>query len=495
MAVGGGARTRFQDLSEGPWFQWRTKSPAERAIRFIQTYCRAPKGHGHGQPLVLSSSQKDWFHKILAPGVRQAVKSCPRGQGKSTEMAALGVWATFDRNDTGQPQVPVMATTVGQAKRSIYDVAAAMVGADPELNRRSISYTAIGDSRIVVNPACGGGSMFPIANDVNGLQGLDPTLAIVDEIGFQPLESWTAMVLASGKREHSIVVGVGTPGLDRERSALWHLRSAYLDGHTPHGFVFKELGAPEGCDIRDEAMWRIACPAIDAGYQSIDALRVAVEMSPESHFRIFHLGQWVEGTDCWLGSDGHKVWGALECGYDMVPGAPTWAGLDVGIKRDSTALIIGQRRPNGVLHTVAKIWMPTKSEAIDLASIMGYIRELDQQYELVEVAYDPRLFELPASMLSDEGIPMVEFPQSLERTTPGFGALFEAIKRQEISHDGDEQYARQILNGIARSNERGFVLIKNPAKSRGKIDAAYALMMMFDRAQHPAKVQSPLVVL
>lgn len=493
MATGGGARTRFQDITAGPWFDWEETEPAERAIRFIQTYCRSPKGRGHGKPLKLSQSQQDWFRQILAPGVRQAIKSCPRGQGKSTEMAALGVWATFDRNDTGQPQVPVMATTVGQAKRSIWDVAAAMIAAEPELNTRSITYTAIGDSRILANPACGGGVMHPIASDVDGLQGLDPTLAIVDEIGFQSLDSWSAMVLASGKRDTSLVVGCGTPGLDREKSALWHLRSTWLDGRTPDGFVFQELAAPEGCDVRDEKMWRKACPALDAGYQSIDALRIAVETSPESHFRIFHLGQWVEGTDCWLGSDGHRVWGTLESNYELRPGEPTWAGLDVGLKRDSTALIIGQRRPNGVLHTVAKIWMPKADQAIDLAAIMGHIRELDKQYQLVEVAFDPRLFELPAQMLADEGIPMVEWPQSLERTTPAFGALFEAIKRQEISHDGDEQYQRQILNGIARSNERGFVLAK--AKSRGKIDCCYALAMMFDRAQRPAKVLSPLVVL
>src|SRR6476646_9473372 len=137
-------------------------------------------------------------------------------------------------------------------------------------------------------------------------------------------------------------------------------------------------------------------------------------MSPESHFRIFHLGQWVEGTDCWLGPDGHKVWAALQATYQLRAAAPTWAGVDVGLKRDSTAVVIGQRRPNGLLHTQAKIWMPRKDEAIDLAAIMAHIRELDRTYQLVEVAFDPRLFELPAQMLADEGVPMVEYPQSLE---------------------------------------------------------------------------------
>jgi phage terminase large subunit-like protein len=95
--------------------------------------------------------------------------------------------------------------------------------------------------------------------------------------------------------------------------------------------------------------------------------------------------------------------------------------------------------------------------------------------------------------LADEGIAMVEMPQSLERMVPAFGDLFEAIQRRELSHDGDPQYAQQILNGVPRLNERGFTLAKR--KSRGKIDAAYALAMVFARASVKQKVRPPLMVL
>jgi phage terminase large subunit-like protein len=403
MAQSGNARSKFGSLQPGPWYRWKETDPAQRAIRFIQTYCRAPKGYGHGKPMVLAPFQKAWIADVLAPGVRQGVLQCPRGQGKSTLLAALAVWATFDRNDTGEPQVPIMATVVGQAMRSVWDVAAKMCAAEPLLDERCLTYTAIGSTRILVG--YNGGTCFPIANDPDGLQGLDPTFAVVDEIGFQPLDSWTAMVLASGKRATSLVCGVGTPGLDRERSALWHLRSAYLDGRTPPGFSFTEYSAPEGCDVRDENAWHTAMPALKAGYQAIDAIRTAVEMSPESHFRVFHLGQWVDGTDSWLGADGRKVWDVLICRYEMRNGAPTWVGLDVGLKRDSTALVIAQRRPTGQLHTMAKIWMPQQDSAIDVSDIMAYIRELDSRFDLIEVAFDPRLFELPAQQLADEGYP------------------------------------------------------------------------------------------
>jgi phage terminase large subunit-like protein len=123
---------------------------------------------------------------------------------------------------------------------------------------------------------------------------------------------------------------------------------------------------------------------------------------------------------------------------------------------------------------------------------MQYLRELDKLYDVAEIAYDPRLFDVPAILLGEEGLPMVEMPQSLERMSPAFGSLYTAINQGELSHNGDQDYATQVLNAVPRHNERGFTLAK--AKSRGKIDAAYALAMMFDRAQHPVKALPPLAI-
>ena len=129
---------------------------------------------------------------------------------------------------------------------------------------------------------------------------------------------------------------------------------------------------------------------------------------PESHFRVFHLGRWVDGTDSWLGADGRKVLDAWVSQYELRDGAPTWVGIDVGLKRHSMAVVIGQRRPTGQLHTVAKVWLSNSDEAVDISDIMVYVRQLDSRYDLIEVAYDPRLFELPALQLTDEALPTVE---------------------------------------------------------------------------------------
>ena len=107
----GNASERLQDTSPGPWIRWRTKSRAARAIRFIESYCVPPKGFGAGQRMRLARFQKEWLEEALADGVSSAAMSVGRGNGKSTFLAAVGTWAVFDPDESGAPQVPIVATT------------------------------------------------------------------------------------------------------------------------------------------------------------------------------------------------------------------------------------------------------------------------------------------------------------------------------------------------------------------------------------------------
>lgn len=473
----GNAAKSIADASPGPWKSWTKLSRPARAIRFIETYCRSPKGEGHGKPIRLGGFQKDFIEESLADGIDAAIKSTGRGNGKSTEGGALATWALFDDDETGAPQVPIVATTIGQAIRSCYGVAVSMIKAEPELLRRSLIYTGIATPRVVV--PFNEGELFPIASDPDGLQGLDPSFALMDEIGFQPVEAWEALRLAGGKRSRSLVIGVGTPGLDR-KNALYHVRSLVLESGGLPRVVFREYAAPDGAAIDDRAGWRAANPALEAGFLRESALETDLAMSPEGYFRVFRLGQWVEGVDSWLGPNGRAIWDALADPYDFVAGAPTWIGVDVGIKRDSTAVVAVQRDAEGVLRAICRLWVPTSDRPVDVTDVMGHLRELNTAYDVQAISYDPRFMDVPAKMLADEGLRMVEIPQSVERMTTVLGSLLELVKLGGIRHDGDAGLAEHVLNAVARINEHGFTLQKS--KSRGRIDGVIALALAVDRA-------------
>jgi phage terminase large subunit-like protein len=476
-----GPGKRLADSSPGPWKKWRVKDRGRRAIRFIETYCRTPKGKGFGQPLHLAAFQKRWIRASLADGIDVAILQTPRGNGKSSLAGALATWALFDDDEFGAPQVPIVAMTVVQAIRACYGVAVAMIQGEPALANRSILYTGIGQSKVWV--PFNGGEMFPVSNDPDGLQGLDPSFAICDEIGFQPQESFDSLRQAQGKRERSLIAGLGTPGLDRD-NALYSIRQLVREGAELPGLVFHEYAAPESASIDDRAAWREANPAIAAGFLRETALETDRGLAghggvPEGHFRVFRLGQWHHGVDSWLGASGATVWEGLTSPAAFRAEWPVYAGVDIAMKSDTSAVVAMQRRDDGRWHAICRIWRPAKDQPIDITDVMQYLRDLASEYPLEAVSFDPRFFDVPAKMLGDEGLPMVEFPQSLERMTPAYVQLYQAIMTGRITHDGDTAFATQVLNAVPRFSERGFTLEKG--KSRGKIDAAVALALAYDQ--------------
>jgi len=219
-------------------------------------------------------------------------------------------------------------------------------------------------------------------------------------------------------------------------------------------------------------------------------------MTPEAAFRTYHLNEPdVTGHDSWLGPDARTIWQGLEDSYPLHPDEPTYVGVDVGLVRDSTAIVTVQERTDGRpgrgmttrLHAVSKIWMPRLGQTVDIAAVTQYLRDLAQRYRVMAISYDPRLFELPAIMLQEGGLPMVEAPQSVEQMTPIVGALFERIREGGISHEADELFASHVVNAVPRLNERGFTLSKSKSAPRGHIDAVIALALAVDRYAHRVK--------
>jgi phage terminase large subunit-like protein len=208
--------------------------------------------------------------------------------------------------------------------------------------------------------------------------------------------------------------------------------------------------------------------------------------TPEAVFRTFRLNEPdVTGHDSWLGPDARTVWAGLEDHLELDHELPTYVGIDVGLVRDCTAVVVVQRRDDGRLHATAKIWTPLPGRTVDIAAVTQYLRDLAKTHLVEAISYDPRLFELPASMLLEERLPMVEVPQSVEQMTPIVGALFELIQRGGLTHAADELFAAHVVNAVSRVNERGFTLSKSKSAPRGHIDACIALALAVDRAQHP----------
>jgi phage terminase large subunit-like protein len=162
-----------------------------------------PSGKGARKPFRLRRFQKAIIREVLAPGIRTAVVAIPRGNGKSSLAAALGLWALVDGPEGAQ--VPIVAGDAERQAKICFNIARRMVELDPELHERIQIFQA----RLYMPHR--DATLFPLPADADALLGANPTFTLVDELGVIDAEVFEAMRLASGKRAESTLLAMGTP--------------------------------------------------------------------------------------------------------------------------------------------------------------------------------------------------------------------------------------------------------------------------------------------
>jgi phage terminase large subunit-like protein len=130
---------------------------------------------------------------------------------------------------------------------------------------------------------------------------------------------------------------------------------------------------------------------------------------------------------------------------------------------------------------------------VDVASIEHYLREIHLKYNIKEFAYDPAYFQRSAEILIDDGLPMVEYPQSSQRMIPACGHTYELIINNKVVHNGSPVFTDQVLSAAQRMTDTGWRLSKG--KSHRKIDACIAMVIALDRAtRRPDGYNGPSIV-
>ncbi len=455
-----------------------------------------------GDPWVLEPFQEAFAADLFA-GSPECWLVVPEGNGKTTLLAGIALYHCEFRPFA---VVPWAAASREQAEIG-YRQAEGMVLRSPRLHAlvHSDIQAAKGKRKTEVPRfLClegyrrinhhGGGRIQVFAADDRTGDGIIPTLGIIDEPHRQRdlslYRTWSGKLLKRSGQIAAISTS-GEPGSDFELTRARIVETAgerTVDGSflrvKADRIVLHQWAVPEEADPEDLEAVKAANPFSGITIEMLAAKRQSPTMTLH-HWLRFVCNRPTQDSDVWLGQNGAAIWKGLEDPWEFEDGAPTWVGVDVAIKHDTSAVVALQRREDGRLHATCRIFRPAKDQPVDTTDVMQHIRELAAVYDIVAVSYDPRFFDVPAKMLEDEGVPMVEVNQSVERMTPAVLGLYEAINTGRISHDDDVAFAAQVLSGVPRFNDRGFTLAKG--KSRGKIDAAIALALAHDqaRAQQP----------
>ena len=450
----------------------RTKGARQFQL-FAQRYCLVPRGRGVGKPLRIRPWQRDLVASIwdATPQPRIAGWMLPRGSGKTTLAGALGLWDLY----CGEEGALIVVAATDERQAGItFGQAARMVETSGELAGR----TQVFRDRLVVPSR--GASFAVLPAEAKRLEGLDFSLAILDEIGRIDHEVFEVVALASGKRARSTVLGIGTPSADPD-SVLAHLREQADDGviawreHSAAGF--------EDHPVDCVHCWELSNPALRDLVQ-LDAMHALLppRMS-EAAFRRARLCQLVTGgPEAWIAK---QAWDACHEPERTIPeGAPVVLGLDGSFSGDATAVVAVSVEIRPRVEVVG-IWEPANDPTfrVNVLDVEESIRQAARRWQLVELTCDPHLWTRTMALLQDEGLPVVEHPQSAARMAPATTLLTGMILNREISHTGHPALARHVLNATVRDDARGYRLSKVNRNSKRHIDAAVALVMATSRAR------------
>jgi phage terminase large subunit-like protein len=302
--------------------------------RFATDYIRAPRGHGVRRPLKL----RPWQRELIAatwdtrPRPRLAGWMLPRGQGKTSLTAVLALYELLAGAEGAQ--VVVVATDERQAGLC-HRIASRMVELHPSLEQRVQAYA---DQLTVPSR----GSSFQVLPAVpKRLEGLDFTLAIVDEAGRVDQEVYEVVALATGKQQASVVLAIGTPGPELEHTVLGRLRQHAADYPDDASLVWREHSAAgfEDHPVDCRHCWTLANPAL-GDFLAEDGLAACLPPKMrEASFRRARLCQLTDTLEeAWLPPG---TWAACtDASRTMSDGAEVVLAFDGSFNGDTTVLVV-----------------------------------------------------------------------------------------------------------------------------------------------------------
>jgi phage terminase large subunit-like protein len=402
---------------------------------------------------------------------RAAVVSLPAGNGKTTLLAAIALERICRGDD--YVEVDVVATKQEQAG-FLVEAAKRMVEASPALvplcafasDSGTLDYRVTG-SRLRAHPA-----------KLSSVQGLNFSLAVIDEIGFAADDVVASLIARVGKRPDAAVIGIGTPGLEPNVMFRMRERAAELGGI---GFRYLEWSAPAGCEIGDRSAWRSANPAMRAGFLNPEAMAIQAALMTEAEFRVYHLGQWVTVSGgSWLPPG---VWDACP----MVDAPPEGTEVVLGLAGtwSSSVAVVGATI-DGALFVA---WASDTATDDELAAVFQAAAE---QWQVVEVVVAPRQRANLIPVLVDAGLAVEVWPNRLDVEVSSATEWRRAIMEGRVAHDHHPVLGKHVTASAARSTSDGSLRLVPPDDGR-PVDAARAARMAWWRVTDPDAVSVPAI--
>lgn len=508
----------YQDLKDGAKRGLVFSPPhAAHCIEFFPRYLEHVEGPLGGQPFVLDPWQQ-FFTAVLvgwrnADGTRRfrtGYIEVARKNGKSTWMAGLGLYfVRFDREPGAN--VHSVATKQEQALE-IYEPAALMVKKSKALS----AVLKVFDSRKKITSIDGACRFEPLASDSDTLDGLNPSVALIDELHAHKTRGiWDVMRSAMGARRHPLLLAITTAGFipygicTEQRKYLVQILQGEAINDSYFGVIFT---LDEGDDWRKEANWRKANPALGSAkslaYMRSEARSAAEVPSQLNNFLTKELNVWCNQAQAWFdifvwdkgnkpftpeSLHGRECYGGLDLAdttdlaafelvFPPVEGDPDWyllswifcpaENIDLRAKRDKVLYPAWVKSG----HLIA-----TPGNVTDYERIREEVLKARGLYDMREVGIDPWNATHLTNQLLEDGVNMVKVPQNFGNLSAPSKRLEELVLSKRLRHGG-HPVLRWCAGNVTLLRDSNGNYRPNKGKSTERIDPVVGGIIAIGRA-------------
>jgi phage terminase large subunit-like protein len=450
-----------------------------------------------------------WKHMVtMLRRFRRAYEEVARKNAKSTLAAAILLFMSTADAEPGAHCYS--AATTGEQAREVFDVARNMALREPEfLVRFGVD---IGKHDITVQSSAS--SAKPLNAEGSTLDGLNVHFATIDELHAHKTRAvYDVIDSATGARSQPMIMMITTAGSDRagicyeQRDYTVKVLERVVPDETWFGIIFT---LDDGDVWHDQTNWRKANPNLGISVKVDDmeaACRKALAMpSAQGNFLTKRLNVWVNADSAWMHMQAWDRCADRTLTLDKVKHLPCWEGLDLASKVDVAAKIYIFRDADAdKWYLIPRFWLPeraveqgansqydgwrrsgalqvTDGDVIDFDQIEeSIVADMTQMQDLREVPFDPWQATQLASHMIDQGVPMVEYRQTVQNMSEPMKQLEALVLQGKLVHDGNAAMTWMVSNVVAHTDAKDNIY---PRKERNenKIDGVVGAIMALGRA-------------
>lgn len=505
----------------------------ERAVTWLRRL-KHPKNPAKGQPFQLDPWQERVIRKMYGPRylkdkhdengilierkgsriVRRVCLLLPRGNRKTSLCAAITLLHTIGPESLPGDLV-VSAASAHEQAMELYGEAKLIIEHDKRL--RTNMRVLPSQSLIKCGPK--NTNYKALAADGAVQHGKTPRVVIADELhvwkGSGGRDLWGALDSALVKTPDTIMIVASTAGRGHENLAWDYVSYAMKvqKGEINDPAMLPVIFAAEPTDDwEDQKLWMLVNPGMRHGYPDLPGMIDKAKKAKHSpsdldNFKQYNLNIWAgNAASAFVDMDLYDE-GAGVIDLDALKGEPCWLGVDLSSSGDLTVVVAAFRHGEGyivvpwffcpkenlrerqelsdapyVRWAADSLITATEGNVVDFRAVESKIRDLCDEFDVKEIAFDPALARSSLNNLQEDGLPAIEFRQGSLSMMPAILELERAVLAKRLTHGAHPIMRFCMSNCEVETNSHGHKVRLHKSKKWLSIDGAVAAAMAVMRA-------------